>query len=230
MIYICTHTDFDEYVKNGEYTIVSNRKLNNDYSFPVIVADNDINPMRFAYSEGISIRDIFLKTNDEWVGINHYRRYFEGGTKNETTLPIPLQCNMHQQYAACHNINDLYKVEAIIDKHYPKYSMKYNEINCIYTNNMFVMNRRDFNNYCKFVFGVLNRFNEENNLHTDADVKNYVLNNKKYYRKELDVEYQSRLHGFLMERIGTIFFLTYFKNKPVTHKQIKIVANKIMNY
>ena len=230
MTYICTHTDFNEYVKEGNFKIMATKKLNGSYSFPVLVADNDINPMAFAYSEGISIRDVYLKTTDEWVGINHYRRYFNGKQTDETTLPIPLQCNMHRQFATYHNINDLYKVEAIIDKYYPEYSMKYDDINVLYTNNMFIMNRHDFNKYCEFVFGVLDKFNEENNLHSDADVEKYVIANQSQYRNIINVKYQSRLHGFLMERIGTIFFLTYFKNKQVTYKKIDVVSEKIKTY
>lgn len=229
MIYICTHTDFNEYKKEGEYTIISANQLHGKYSFPLVLADNRLKPLEFAYAEGYCIEDIYEKTNDEWIGINHYRRYFDNVT-NETTLPIPMSCNMHQQYAACHNLNDLCKVEKIIDTYYPEYSTDYKNVDILYPCNMFIMNRDDFNEYHRFVFGVLDKFNEENNLYTDEDVKNYVTNNQPQYGKRIDVKYQSRLHGFLMERIGTIFFIQYFKDKPVTHKPINVVANKIITY
>jgi hypothetical protein len=228
MIYIATHTDFNEYKKNGEYTIISAKELKNNYSFPWILADNELKPIQFAYAEGYVIHDIYQKTNDEWVGLNHYRRYFDNPT-NETTLPTPMHCNMHQQYAGCHNIEDLINCENIIDKYYPEYSMDYNNINVLFPCNMFIMNRTDFNNYHNFIFGVLDKFNDENNLHSDEDVYNYVTNNKNKYRTtaHTDIKYQSRLQGFLMERLGTIFFLKYFKDKPVIYKDIKVVSNKI---
>lgn len=223
MIYLCTHTDFNEYKKEGEYKIIAVKELNGKYAFPVIVADNDLKPLQFAYSEGYLIKDIYLKTDDEWVGINHYRRYFEN-PKHETTIPTPLKCNMHQQFAACHNIEDLYKVEKIIDTYFPEYSMDYSNINELYPCNMFIMKRDDFNEYYRFVFGVLEKFNEENHLQTDEDVYNYIVKNQTKYHnyQHLDIKYQSRLQGFLMERIGTIFFLKYFKDKPVSYRNITI--------
>lgn len=227
MIYIATHTDFNEYKTEGEYTIISANELHKQYSFPWILADNELKPLEFAYAEGYIIKDIYEKTNDEWVGLNHYRRYFDNPT-NETTLPTPMYCNIHQQYAICHNIEDLIKCENIIDKYYPEYSMYYKKIDKLFPCNMFIMKREDFENYYNFVFGVLDIFNKENNLKTDSDIYNYVANNKdKYNRTTIDLKYQSRLQGFLMERLGTIFFLQYFKDKPVTYKEIKVVSNKL---
>ena len=96
MIYIATHTDFNEYKKEGEYTIISANELHKQYSFPWILADNDLKPLEFAYAEGYIINDIYKKSHTEWVGLNHYRRYFDNPT-NETTLPTPMYVNMHQQ-------------------------------------------------------------------------------------------------------------------------------------
>lgn len=227
MIYICTHRDFNEYKKEGEYTIISANKLNNDYAFKCILADNKLKDMEFAYAEGYCIEDIYEKSKEEWIGINHYRRYFDNPS-NETTLPVPMSCNMHQQYATCHNIEDLIKCENIIDKYYPEYSTDYKSIDRLYPCNMFIMNRDDFNEYYRFVFGVLDKFNEENNLHSDEDVYNYVIRNKDKYQRSVDVKYQSRLQGFLMERLGTIFFLKYFKNKDIKYKDIRVVSNKLI--
>lgn len=227
MIYICTHKDFNEVKKNGEYTIVSTHKLNNKYNFPIIYTDNDLKPLELSYSEGYSIKEIYLNllyNNAEWIGINHYRRYFDITPKdtNNTILPVPLNFNMHMQYAACHNINDLIKVEQIIDTFFPEYKTDYNNINVLFPCNMFVMKKYDFKDYYNFVFGVLKIFSQQNGLYTDADVKRYVESNRKYYRyPNFDINYQSRLHGFLMERLSTIFFLKHFKNKNVIYKEIQ---------
>ena len=223
MKFICTHTDFK--APTGDYTIVSNKPFNNKYNLPVVVADNLLKPLEYSYAEGYMIYDIWNKYNEDWIAINHYRRYLLKGN-NETTLAKPLYQNMHWQYKECHNINDLLKVESIIDKYFPEYSLDYKEINKIYPCNMFILNKEDFNNYCNFVFSVLQRFSEENNLFTDEDVKKYVESNKQYYKK-FDLSYQSRLHGFLMERIGTIFFLNYLKNKPFNTIEITITNEKI---
>lgn len=235
MNYICTHRDYKEWVSSGEYMIITSNKLTreNEYSFRVIHADNKLKHMQFAYAEGYMIYDIWLKGNDDWVGINHYRRYLINPLK-ETTLVKPMYINMHSQYAECHNLSDLLKVEEIIDTYFPEYSMDYRNINVLYPCNMFILNRRDFNKYCEFVFGVLDKFNEKYHLHSDKDVQEYVGNNiaNGYYRYNKDVKYQSRLHGFLMERLGTIFFIKYIReNNPDTNKivekEILVVSAKI---
>lgn len=224
MNYICTHKDFNEVVNKGDYTILTTSELSNNYSFPVIIVDNDLEPLKYSYCEGYMIKDIYINQlyqnpNTEWIGINHYRRYLPLPT-NETTLPIPINTNMHYNYAACHNINDLLKVEEIIDKYYHEYSTDYKNINVIFPANMFIMKRSDFKMYYNFVFGVLKNFSQQNNLYTDEDVRKYVDKNRKDYNIEFDLNYQSRLHGFLMERLTTIFILKHFANKEIILKPI----------
>ena len=222
MNFICTHTDFKE--PDGDYVIICNRKLNNIYKLPVIIADNRLKDLEYSYAEGFMIYDIWMKCKEDWIGINHYRRYLS--TTEELTLPKPLSFNMHEQYANCHNLNDLLKVEKIIDKYHPEYSCDYKNINVLYPCNMFVMHKQAFHDYCEFVFDVLDKFNEENGLHTDEDVRKYVTRNKSDYKVKFNERYQSRLHGFLMERIGTIFFLKYFEGKDVTYKNIIVTDTK----
>lgn len=221
MNYICTHKDFTEYVTEGDYTILSTAKLNNTYSFPVVIVDNDLEPLKKSYSEGYMIKQIYLNLIDnceEWIGVNHYRRYFNNPT-DETTLPIPYKFNMHTQYAACHNINDLLKVEEIIDTYFPEYSTDYANINILFQCNIFIMKRSDFICWYNFVFGVLKHFSIDNGLYTDDDVRKYVECNRNQY-KQFEIDYQSRLHGFLMERLTTIFILKRFKDKEVVIKPI----------
>ena len=172
------------------------------------------------------IYDIWKKysLNHEWIGINHYRRYFDY-VSDTTILPTPLSFNMNLQYKSCHNINDLLQIESIIDTYYPSYHLEYSSINIIYPCNMFVLSNSDFNAYCEFVFSVLDIFNKHNNLHSDNDNLSYVTNNAYMYLNK-DFKYQSRLQGFLMERIGTIFFINHFKDKPVYHQSINVVSSK----
>ena len=231
MIYICTHTDFDGYPKEKDFEILASRELGAQYDIPVRTVSNGLNALEYAYAEGFQIYDVWKNTNDEWVGINHYRRYFDfkGEEHYVTTLPIPLSFNMHEQYARCHNITDLFECESIIDEMFPEYKCDYANINVLYANNMFILNRKDFNEYCRFVFGVLKRFGEDEGLYSQHDVNEYVRANKQFYnpKRKFDVSYQSRLFGFLMERIGTIFFLHYFKDKEVRHLPVVLTSSKI---
>lgn len=224
MIYICTHTDFDlpERVRDG-YRILSLKPLERTYPIPIdIVHPNGITPMQYAYAEGYHIRHLYAKTRDEWVGINGYRKYFFDIPAFRTVLPIPRKYNMHAQFAEAHNLTDLLECESIIDEMFPEYMCAYDQLQ-LYHCNMFVMRRYDFEKYCAFVFGVLDEFNRRHDLHTDADVRKYVESMRGQWTKH-DVQYQSRLQGYLFERIGTIFFNTYF---GLIHKKIHFVADKI---
>lgn len=227
MIYICTHKDFESYPKGEDFRILSSCSLSNQYDLPVRIVKNKLTPMEFSYAELYHIYDVWkAKKKDAWVGINHYRRYFDfgGAEHNLTTLPIPRQFSMHAQYARCHNLQDLLECEAIIDEFFPEYHCDYGAIDHLYTNNMFVMKWADFDAYCKFVFGVLDKFNEKHGFKTTADVEAYVSKNKYNQQRAFDAHYQARLQGFLAERIGTIFFDHYFNGKDV--RLLPIVMTK----
>lgn len=225
MIYICTHTDFQVPKEiDGNYTILSCKPLSNEYRFPVeYVAENQLTPMQYAYAEGYHIWHIWKnKECYRYIGINGYRKYFFDVPENTTVLPIPRKYNMHEQYASAHNINDLLECEAIIDKYFPQYHCDYDKLN-LYHCNMFVMRWDDFDAYCRFVFGVLNIFNHQNYLETDGDVYNFVERRYDQYAQKHDVQYQSRLQGYLMERLGTIFFAKHFH---IEHRKIHFVSDK----
>lgn len=225
MIYIATHTDFREVKTADNYHIVSSKPLTDKYSVPVTIADNSLKALQHAYSEGFHLYEIwtFLQ-HTKFIGLNHYRRYFDI-EKEENTIPKPLNFNMHKQYADCHNIEDLIEVEKIVDEKFPFYHLDYENINVLFPCNMFVLDKIAFNRYCFFMFSVLDEFNKRKLLFTDDDVRTYVEKNKGKY-KSFNLDYQSRLQGFLMERISTIFFLNYFKDKEVKYKEIIVTANK----
>lgn len=212
MIYICTHKDFElpNIDLKDEYKIISCNPLSGNYNVPVIYADNELNDMRKSYCEVHMIRDIYEKCDDDWVGINHYRRYFNNLELGKNTLPNPFRLNLNKQYEACHRIKDLLQCEKIIDTYYPNYSLQYNNIDLLYTANMFYLERDIFKRYCDFTFGVLNIFNEQNHLTNDKEILKFAGYDS----------YQARLHGFLQERLGTIFFLNEFKDKTPTIKNI----------
>ena len=219
MIYICTHTDFvlpKSDLLRGDYRVISDKPLQSTYNNKLIVANNELRDLSYAYAEGYMIRDIFEKSNDEWVGINHYRRYFKDLELNRNTIPIPFNFNMNSQYQECHNINDLLECEKIIDEFFPMFKLDYKKIDILYPCNMFLFNRDIFNRYCDFVFKVLEIFNRQHGFKTDKDVLCYKNGDK----------YQARLQGFLMERIGTIFFINEFSNKEISKKKIIVTGEK----
>lgn len=129
---------------------------------------------------------------------------------------------MHRQFADAHNIEDLLQCETIINESYPEYKCEYDAIH-LFTNNMFIMRQADFKAYHDFVFGVLDKFNEENDLHTDDDIYRFIERRYDKYNHKHGIKYHARLQGFLMERLGSIFFTSYFDIKS---RKIHVVANR----
>ncbi|WP_407378394.1 DUF4422 domain-containing protein [Megamonas funiformis] len=151
----------------------------------------------------------------DYIGICHYRRYFTNknklkrfiiGKKNSilTEKEVEILLNKYdvilpkknifkesikEQYAKNHKEKDLYIVENIIYKKYPQYMDIFYKVmngNSGYFLNMFVMRKKVFNNYCKWLFSIL--FETERSINL----------------KEYDT-YQSRIFGFLSERLFNVW-------------------------
>lgn len=217
MIYICTHKDFNEVNIGG--TILSKENLTKDYAQPVIVVPKGNMPN--TYCEGVQLRWMYENCKDDWIGLQQYRRYFTDYEPNTIILPKPLYFNLQSQFASCHNIEDLLECEKIIDECFPEYSMDYDKINVLYHSNLFILQREDFLEYCRFIFSVLDEFKSRKNLYSDEDVIKYVESNLHLY-SDKRVNYQARLFGFLMERLSTIFYLRKLNFNNVTFKDIKM--------
>lgn len=101
-------------------------------------------------------------------------------------------CSVYDQYkiSEFHKIEDLDTVIEIINEKYPEYvdSMnKYLNSHDMYYCNMFIMKRNIFNDYCKWLFDILNEHEKRRNLY-DYSVDEY------------------RVSGFLGERLFGIYY------------------------
>ena len=211
--YVITHRDFalPSWLE-GDVKIVTDKDLKNDYKCPVIKADNELAPLKHSYSELFQMYDIYRKdTTSDFICIQHYRRYFRP-VEAKNTLPIPFNGNILTQYAMCHNIEHLNQCIALVNKYYPTYNT--DNLDKLIPCNMSIQDHDTFNDYCNFLFTILQAFHEQNHLYTDADVANYVST----YNNQ-PISYQSRLGGFLSERLGTIYFLNHQENN-YTYKPI----------
>lgn len=239
-IFILAYKDFDLRVTNPIYKIVDGGELKNEYPLPIL-HDNvgrNISQLNVFFSE--LTRTYWILKNyelKEYVGINHYRRYFtffddipdmdEIFKDHDVILPYNYKSSttIFRQYKSCHNIEDIELAVNIIDKYYSEYSECCKDVLigkelCI--NNIFIMKREDFIKYCDFVFGVLFRFISEKNFYSMKSVTDYVESNKDKYLKKFspnnEIWYQCRIGGFLAERLLSIFVKKHFKNP----KYIKI--------
>ena len=234
-IFIMTHKDFDNERYNPVYNIVADDKsqLKNNYSLNVIYADKGkLYNLRKAYGEMSKLYFIYqLYKNEtissEYIGLNHYRRYFIFGDnipyledifkKYDVILnrQIIMNIQTRKQYCMAHNCNDFDDILNIIKDIKPEYyqtAKRTSKEKKLYLGNLFIMKKEDFFKYCEFVYDILFEFDKRKNFTSDSDVINYTK--KIFYNSEV-YDMQSRLQGFLAERISNIFFKQYFKKVKI---------------
>lgn len=158
---------------------------------------------------------IWKNTSDDVIGLVHYRRFFykkvfSSNEKNivdyntlsycvnDNTVVLPqkhyFRTNNYEQYNKLHSIKDLNLCKKIIQQKYPDYIDSFYAVmkrNYVYPYNMFVMTRKNFNNYMKWMFNILFELENQCNI-SDYDA------------------YNQRIFGFMSERLLNIWVL---KNK-----------------
>ena len=230
-IFIMTHKDFYNIITNQIYKIIADDQIQikNKYSLQVIYANKGkLFKKSQAYGEMAKLHYIYElykngNLSSKYIGLNHYNRYFIF-TDNIPNLddifenydvilnePLNFDINIRDKYCIIHICNNFDEILEIIKEIKPLYyetALEVANSTDLYACNMFIMKKEDFLNYCKFIFDILLEFDKRNNFTSDEDVLRYV---KKYFNDSRDVYYQSRMQGFLAERIGTIFFMKYFK-------------------
>ena len=161
--------------------------------------------------------------SSKYIGFNHYRRYFTF-TDNIPNIdfifkyydvilarPMKKTEGMKKQYCQwhiCKNYDEILNIIKAIKPEYYKIALKTTQEQNIYLYNIFIMKKNDFFKYCEFIFDVLFEFDKRNNLTSDKDVLDFA---KKSYNISSQYYYQSRLQGFLAERISNIFYHKHFK-------------------
>ena len=73
------------------------------------------------------------------------------------------------------------------------------------------MKNEDFIKYGEFIFGVLFEFDRRHKIENDDDIKNLIQMKIKKIDTKFESNYQFRQEGFLMARLSTIFYNSYFK-------------------
>ena len=253
-IFISTHTNFEVGVKNDSYKIMSCKNIEFDTNLNVLydnieynkkhnVVDSIIEWDHF-YSELTTMYWVWKNYEiKDYIGLCQYRRYFgffddvpnmdEIFECFDVILPIPytFNCTVKQQYELFHNIKDINMIIQIISEDYPEYNEDCESVlsnNIFYTSNMFIMKKNDFIKCCEFIFGVINSYLERNNLLSLKDIEIKVSNEWHGYGKPFypnnTLWYQSRIGGFLAERLLNIFIRHNFKN--IKHYPINITENK----
>ena len=226
-----THKDFKNFRFNPVYYIVADDKLQlkEKYRLNIIYAnDGKLYKMNRAYSEMSKLYYIYElyktgKMSSKYIGLNHYRRYFNF-TDNIPNLnkifqnydvilnePYLLEENLRDQFCKYHNCKKYDEIIDIIKDIKPEYYKTAQIISKqkkIYCCNLFIMKKYDFLKFCEFMYDILFEFDKRNNYSSDDDLLNY---SKKLYHNTSEQLYQARLEAFLSERIGNIYYYYHFK-------------------
>ena len=241
-IFISTHKNFNVDVKNDSYKIMCCNNIKFDTNLNVLYDNVEYNKKHGVmdsivewghfYSELTTMYWIWKNYDiKDYIGLCQYRRYFgffddipnmdEIFKYFDVILPTPyiFNCTVKQQYETCHNIKDIDLIGQIKSEIYPEYNEDCENVlnnNIFYTSNMFIMKKNDFIKCCEFVFGVINLYLERNNLLSLKDVETKVSNEWCDYGKSFypnnTLWYQSRIGGFLAERLMNIFIRHNFKH------------------
>ena len=233
-IFICADAKIEVPVKNGSYRVVSKGRLTKkDTGLRTTQAKcGDLKLDDGFYSALWYMYHVWKNVKTpEYVGFCSPGMYFGfmddvpdmGKTFSEVDAvlcnPFNFSGTILQQYGESHNVKDLELVGKLIKDYYPEYAEAYDltmGINKFSPCNMFIMRKADFEAYCEFVFGVLDKFIEvigtDIEKHISDNIANYTTSNK-------DIKYQSMIGGFLGERLLNVFVNKRFKNvryyKPV---------------
>ncbi|MCQ2819753.1 MAG: DUF4422 domain-containing protein [archaeon] len=236
IIFIAAHKDFDEVVKNSTvYKIITDDEftLKNNYSLEIIPTNknNELYPKRIGYSETSKYYYIWknYRPLPKYVGFIHYRRYFtfydnvpnmdEIFSKHDAILRDPgySEGSLYDTFNDYVFLSDLKEIVDVIIKE--KFPSMYETANKVMNNNKgywcntFIMKREDFLAYGNFIYTVMLEYDRRHNLKTDEDVKKYVIDNwDKSMTHKIELAYNIRLEGFIIEILTNIFVTYQFKN------------------
>ena len=234
-IFITAFKDYKEYVSDNRYKVVCVK----DYEykgelewFKDNIGDN-ISKMNWFFNELTTFYWVWKNYGmKDYVGMCSYRRYFDffddidsiEDKLKEYDIILPCQTELkpfatnRDHYDGCHNLEDLDLLCNIINIKHPTYkdSVEYMlNHDKIYANNMFIMKREDFIRYCEFIFEIFDEFLNIRGFKTYEDICKYIEDNSEKYLKgkgiSSKIEYQSRLGGFLAERLFTVYIHHNFK-------------------
>jgi len=224
-MFISTHRDFAHYPTNSVYKVITDEGINISAPLDVLRdGDHEIYDRSFSYAEGSRIYWVYKNYQlKDYVGFCHYRSYFSffndipdinevfSQYKIITGYPDRIS-SIYEQYDKSHYISDMNNLLSVIDDDKIK-----NEVHSplLYKRNMFIMRKDDFIDYCNVVFGYMLKFDALMNLKTDDDCK----------RLHNDI-YQSRVDGFLLERLTSMYISSHFTTNEIKTYEIKMTEER----
>lgn len=219
-IYIAIHKKAEVLNREGYIPIQVGAEGKEDLGFIKDNTGDNISCKNPNYCELTALYWMWKNSNADIIGLVHYRRYFVKSffttnmekaiseddinkylKKYDVILPNPYYTykrTVEEQYAVDHNIEDYKKLREIIKQNTPEYSEAFDIVSnrrYFYNYNMFIMNKKLFDEYAEWVFFVLGELEKQVNIDDYSD-------------------YNKRIYGFLSERLFNVWI--------EKHKELKI--------
>lgn len=247
-IYICAHST----IKNKKptslgYVVAAQNGDVVDDQLPVINMEDDFSKTHnICYGECCQIRYALEHPEllPDYVGFCHYRRFWREFYNNPQkavdiikkhgaifmttwTCGLSNKINItlyHSNYYLDPLINAIHKVDSSYDEACQEFL---EDTDCSYCN-MFIMSKKDFLETARFVFDVLKEFDKTLGVDGNKSVRDYIVEeHKKNHWFKGDVNWQSRLEGFMSEYIWDIVKRKKFPNAYLS--KVDIVADRDFN-
>lgn len=218
-IYVVSHKDVKNDFPDGYKSIIVNANKNNAKGDLYDNVGDNISYKNGSYCELTAIYWLWKNNDDDYVGIDHYRRFFlnKGSLlknsdaifmldKDRVILPQKEKFTKKMStlyWSTCGYKEDLKVMRNAIIKLTPDYLedfdafFKQNEMYCY---NMSFMSRQNYNRYCAWLFPILQEI--ENTLDRNS---NGEANRKGYYK---------RIYGFMSERLLNVY---------ISHNDISVI-------
>lgn len=211
-IYVVSHKEIDSEFPEGYKTIIVNADVNKvEGDYYDNIGDN-ISSKNSSYCELTALYWLWKNSKDDFIGIDHYRRFFmdgDGLLSPEKAAEIVKDGNVivpkietfgqsigTKYWATSGYKSDLKVIRESIAKYSPEYCRDYDTImsqNKLHCYNMLVMNKKMYNDYCEWLFNVLAIVEDAlDKQHKGADSR------KGYYK---------RVYGFMSERLLNVYLL-----------------------
>lgn len=210
-MYIITHKQFENRIQTEGYKTIQVGAYKGHISadFYDDIGDN-ISKKNPNYCELTGIYWLWKNSQDPYIGISHYRRFFTHSfnakkaltsneidkllSKYEVILPFHAKYKKSIADDYCEisgKMEDLEKVGVILERMWPDYAEDYKSFlagNRCTLYNMMIINKEKYDEYCSWLFGILFE------LEKSVDLNQYN-------------DYQKRIYGFLAERLLNVWII-----------------------
>ncbi|MEN8357264.1 DUF4422 domain-containing protein [Acinetobacter towneri] len=242
-IYVATHKEYT-FPNIPEYIPIHVGKVLTDLELNIQGDDtgDNISYLNKSFCELTALYWMWKNSNADILGLVHYRRYFEGeeifldkyfilnnldkDVLSESSVIIAEKerflrvrkkilgfkskkyITIEEQYCENHFSRDWSILRGVLEKLYPQYIVSFDFVAqspCgLSPYNMLLAHRKVFNAYCEWLFSIL------------FEVKKYI---------DLDQydAYQSRVFGFMAERLLNIYFFHHRKNLNILYEKVVMI-------